>query len=55
MPGGEEDLGAEFEVPPEADEEAPTDELEEAQIEMVEDDKFVNEVVRRVAKRLLKR
>ena len=31
------------------------DELEEAQIELEEDDDFVNEIVRRVAKRLLKK
>jgi hypothetical protein len=55
-PEGEEELGAEFEVPPEVGgEEVPEEELEEAQIEMVEDDDFVNEIVRRVAKRLLKR
>jgi hypothetical protein len=37
------------------DEMSPDEELEEAQIELEEDDTFVNEVVRRVARRLLKK
>ena len=51
-PEGEEDLGAAMDM---GDEEEPGEELEEAQIEVVEDDNLVNEVMRRVARRLLKR
>ena len=51
-PEGEEDLGAAMDM---GDEEEPEEELEEAQIEVVEDDNLVNEVMRRVARRLLKR
>ena len=51
-PEGEEDLGDAMDM---GDEEEPEEELEEAQIEVVEDDNLVNEVMRRVARRLLKR
>lgn len=50
-PAGEEGEAALSPSP--EDELGPDDELEEAQIELEEDDAFVNEVVRRVAKRLL--
>jgi hypothetical protein len=53
MPGEDDELG--MSPSPEMDMDAPEEELEEAQIELEEDDDFVNEVVRRVAKRLLKK
>lgn len=53
MPDEDDELG--MSPSPEMDMDAPEEELEEAQIELEEDDDFVNEVVRRVAKRLLKK
>lgn len=49
--GAEPELGAE--VPPE-EEEVPVDDLEEAGIELVDDENLVQEVARRVAARLMK-
>ena len=51
-PAGDEPEGLDLDAP---DEMSPEEELEEAQIELEEDDTFVNEVVRRVARRLLKK
>tara|TARA_R110002074_G_scaffold320154_2_gene490561 strand:+ start:24 stop:617 length:594 start_codon:yes stop_codon:yes gene_type:complete len=54
-PMPDEDEDADMPPSPDMGMDSPEDELEEAQIELEEDDYFVNEVVRRVAKRLLKK
>jgi len=47
------DLGAEEELPPEEEEEGELGDLEEAGIELIDDDHLVQEVARRVAARLM--
>ena len=55
MPGDEAEAGMAPSPETAFEEPGPEDELEEAQIEMQDDDDFVNEIVRKVAKRLLRK